>query len=159
MPIINEIQMNTPADVWRVVVDDTIAPTATPPKTPEQAAHAWATMDYIDAHPKTHDQGWWFTPTECGTVACFAGWASLLAGDRPVPMSGSLVYTDDTWQMEHVRGRAQELLGLTLEEACRLFAGGNTRADLRAHLAEIYGPRPVADPAPVDTQARVEVFA
>ena len=36
------------------------------------------TMNYILKHPEEHDQDVWYMHEECGTTACFAGWATIL---------------------------------------------------------------------------------
>lgn len=48
----------------------------------------------------------------CGTVGCIAGWACMLNGDKPTPGGGSQIY---------FFSRGQELLGLTKDQADRLF--------------------------------------
>jgi hypothetical protein len=44
---------------------------------------AYKVLDHIDAHPQQWRQGWWFTELDCGTAACFAGWACVLSGYKP----------------------------------------------------------------------------
>lgn len=68
------------------------------------------TMRHIKDYPEAHDQSHWM----CGTTACFAGWAAVLAG----------------WSMEKIqdnigRRAGAELLGLTYDEAGTLFSALN----------------------------------
>ena len=91
-------------------------------------------IDHITAHPEQHDQKFWLKTTECGTVACVAGWTCLLNGDEPDervaygnhtasvipadapnPDARSIAYSSS------VPERAKELLGLTPKEADALF--------------------------------------
>lgn len=135
------------------------------------AARAWAVMDFIETNPEKHDQGNWFftewmeTREEiekahadarennwCGTTACFAGWTSLLAGDRMLSWEERRNATDrffsteirsaDTGRVRSVRERARDLLGLTESQADLLFDGGNSRNELKRLITNIFGPRP-----------------
>lgn len=113
---------------------------------------AYRVLDHINAHPEQHDQGTWITVgTDCGTVACFAGWTCLLAGDMPATplfhhsneVSRVTVVDDGNEDHAHdrtVKYRAAELLGLYSGEWRLLFY---TRSDaLPRVVAEIFGPRP-----------------
>jgi|GEM_PF-3357940 hypothetical protein len=114
---------------------------------------AYRVLDHIDAHPEQHDQGTWIkVGTDCGTVACFAGWTCLLAGDTPaIPLitihnevSRVTVVEDGNEDHAHdrsVKYRAAELLGLYSGEWRQLFYVGS-RAALGRVVAEIFGPRP-----------------
>lgn len=83
------------------------------------------TFEHIDAHPEQWHQGCWLhQDEECGTVACVAGWACLLAGDEVA--SDGLVLTPKGQRIP-VDARAANLLGLTYEEAGALFSANNTR--------------------------------
>ncbi|BCP41407.1 hypothetical protein MINTMi27_15000 [Mycobacterium intracellulare] len=42
-----------------------------------------ATMQHIKDHPELHEQSSVFLQSECGTAACFAGWACMLSGFQP----------------------------------------------------------------------------
>jgi hypothetical protein len=71
------------------------------------------TMQYIKDHPERHKQSRFIT--ECGTAACYAGWAALLSGwSVQRILSGPMYY------------EGAELLGLTHWEAETLFDSGNT---------------------------------
>lgn len=86
------------------------------------------TLDYIVAHPKEWNQRDW----RCGTAACFAGNAALLAGWQWIMPFGD----PDQYLMSRrlADGRcstiAQSELGLTEDEAGWLFDGRNTLDDL-----------------------------
>lgn len=107
---------------------------------------AYRVLDQIDAHPETWNQAAW----DCGTAACFAGWALRLSGAK---LDGGLVPA--------VCDGPEHLIGLHVDvAACRvlridddvvgedtddeewLFASHNSRADLGRIVEEIFGPRP-----------------
>jgi hypothetical protein len=92
----------------------------------------------IEAEPEHHDQAYWIVDKgTCGTAACMAGWACVLAGD--VPTRG---YVEDCsrysaaaswWAYDHVESngvvvdaetRANELLDMDSEA----FGLGNEEA-------------------------------
>lgn len=102
---------------------------------------AYKILDQIDAHPETWQQGVW----DCGTAACFAGWAVRLAG-------GKVDLRDGVLDPLVIDG-PEELVGLEIPDAAEvalsascvspnLFDGSNTREDLGWLVAEIFGPRP-----------------
>lgn len=102
--------------------------------TAPNAELAWRVLDQIDAHPELWNQTKWIQKTDCGTTACFAGWACLLSGERE-PFDFS------------VSRRAAELLGIEYDESGEtdgheLFDGTNDRIALGWMVAEIFGPRP-----------------
>jgi hypothetical protein len=118
--------------------------------TAPNAALAYAVLDQIDAHPETWNQGTW----DCGTAACFAGWAVRLAGGEVDPLT---VATGDpivATGPEEIVGLAVDLAAervlrsncrIEADDACDdedLFYASNTRADLGRLVAEIFGPRP-----------------
>jgi hypothetical protein len=104
------------------------------------------TLDHIHTHPEQHDQEFWMRVSQrpssegpqvvtCGTAACFAGWATLLAGYVPYSRIG-----DGQWPVEVVpttaSGRkalpevvsfvAIKVLGISDAEADILFRASNT---------------------------------
>jgi hypothetical protein len=108
------------------------------------AALAYRVLDHIDAHPEEWDQTDW----QCGTSACFAGWA--------IRFSGGVMDNDIDGTV--VAGPA-ELIGMVADSAALkvlritdrqagwnagewLFSDSNTREDLGRLVAEIFGPRP-----------------
>lgn len=114
---------------------------------------AYLILDYIDAHPEQHDQDVWIQEKECGTAGCFAGWATLLSGDRPNTNHEDDAEAETVWvavagvdTSQYIPARAAELLGISFDEQAtwgnRLFNATNTREDLGRLVAEIFGPRP-----------------
>jgi hypothetical protein len=106
------------------------------------------TMEHIEAHPQEWDQQTWITKADCGTVACFAGWAVLLAHPEAeavygVPCScGACDRVAATANAVRLGGRkasiedvARDALGLTCKEGMRLFGAGNGMDDLRDIVA------------------------
>jgi hypothetical protein len=103
------------------------------------AALAYAVLDQIDAHPEQWDQATW----DCGTSACFAGWAVRLSGgisdasnvvDGPAELIGM-----------HVEYAAYRVLGIGfdgIDAGEWLFDPDNGREDLARMVEEIFGPRP-----------------
>lgn len=121
--------------------------------TAPNAARAYAVLDRIDADPDSHDQGWWFMRSECGTTACFAGLTCIIAGDQPDFDVDGDSSPEDGWTytgaLKTVDGgessasvRARDLLGIDYLQGKRLFYGSNTREQLGDLVAEIFGPRP-----------------
>ena len=102
---------------------------------------AYRVLDQIDAYPKSWDQGLWVGESpECGTIACFAGWACLLSD---VSMRDEFVLIDG--EEIHVEEAAESLLGIGHEDLMEhgdLFCGLNSRERLGQLVAEIFGPRP-----------------
>ena len=98
-------------------------------------ANLIATLKYIRREPKLFDMNNWGRKTHCGTAACLAGTACLVAGDRPLweivgtehsfdhvkPISREHGY--DYWGSTpvEVQVRGAELLGLTEDEADYAF--------------------------------------
>lgn len=93
------------------------------------------TLEHIKAHPEAWDQADW--RTVCGTAMCFAGHAATIAGGTW--QSNQISYLDavpeddadkvghlPSGRVIHVSARAQRDLGLTDDQAHRLFHGANT---------------------------------
>lgn len=81
-------------------------------------------------------------PATCGTTYCIAGYVGQLLNEqlrtsqwltKPMPDGG--------FQSIHVSEFAQEALGLTDEQANRLFRGSNSVEDVRRIAEEIAGER------------------
>ncbi len=108
-----------------------------------------ATMEQIEQHPELWDQDVWLT--DCGTKACFAGWASKLSGFKPVVIPASetplgeiyvsAVNEDDV----HVSDWAAEKLGLTSNEVDVLFDGSNSMGDLRRYVSALLDDKSILD--------------
>lgn len=98
-------------------------------------------MQHIDDHPAQHDQEVWLD--ECGTAACFAGWACLLSGwqvgavDNSMTIPTATVFSPDGLQELGVGTTARDLLGLTTDEAAQLFNSMNTRDELRLMVKDL----------------------
>jgi len=117
----------------------------TAPTTPN-AELAYKVLDHIDAHPKQWDQSFWLDRTDCGTVGCFAGWATALSGlEAKFNEWGYGRYVEVDGQPTMFREAAKELLGIGEEEGNALFSADNTREALGELVAEIFGPRPAAE--------------
>jgi hypothetical protein len=84
----------------------------------------------------------------CGTIACVAGWACLLSGDRFMTHR-NVQSADGTWY--DVADRATDLLGLDLTEAGVLFYT-ISEDQLRVTIEKIFGP----DPRMADSSARTD---
>jgi hypothetical protein len=83
-------------------------------------------MTHIEDHPEQHDQSVWVD--ECGTAACFAGWACLLSGWQVGPrwdFNGPLI-SPDTLIEKDTPEAAVDLLGIDIYDADRLFDARNT---------------------------------
>lgn len=123
--------------------------------TTPNAELAYKVLDHIDAHPELWRQDIYIGKAECGTVACFAGWACILSGEKPKFRSWNRFSTDvlDAAEFVFVGDRAEELLRANryvdegTDYESDLFAEFNTRWDLGRLVAEIFGPRPGGDPA------------
>jgi hypothetical protein len=115
---------------------------------------AYKVLDHIDAHPEQwRQQDWISRPdgADCGTAACFAGWACLLSGDTPrwefpadelterVNTTSGVELVHD---VEFVNDRAAYLLGISLYEADSLFDAENERDGIVRLVTELFGPRP-----------------
>ncbi len=116
---------------------------------------AWDTLDLIQAHPAKLDMNTWLSQAEedeigqtvvledltvgCGTTACFAGWAVLVAGGQ--------LFADSWGPMAQIGGDvdtvprvARNLLELSKEESLLLF---HCRVDeLASQVERFMGPRP-----------------
>lgn len=136
---------------------------------------AYRVLDHIDADPKSWDQGRWIRKTDCGTAACFAGWAVQLAGGKiefdrwgweKVELDGEVYTRDGVYGFADVALRALDIEddyvpgapgtdcgvpGCEDEdhEPPRLFDAANTREELGEYVRAIFGPRPATLPVPI----------
>lgn len=119
--------------------------------TAPNAELAYAVLDQIDLHPETWNQGTW----DCGTAACFAGWAVRLSGgvadtDPNSDSEGTVIIGPPGLVGLDVQDAAIHVLGTSgwtpspdyPEEMDWLFSADNYREDLGRMVAEIFGPRP-----------------
>lgn len=105
-----------------------------------------AVLDHIKAHPEQHLQETWGRRTECGTVACFAGWTVLLfkpgIAERfaAAPMRESILFPEllspraDLNEITDVSSTARNLLGLNIDQASTLFHAENTAGQLETMI-------------------------
>lgn len=90
-------------------------------------------LAHIDDHPEEYDQRFWIVwqrdraDWRCGTTACVAGRAALLAGWVPVDHNG---YVGKDGQTSFVSEVAMGLLGLSDHQAMNLFHA-RTEATMR----------------------------
>lgn len=99
------------------------------------------TLAYIEEHPEEWRQGRW----RCGSTACFAGHAALLAGAEWLHKKEINQATDEKVRapdgaVEWVNDYAKHVLGLTTDVAEALFHGNNTLSDLRRIVAGLVDP-------------------
>jgi hypothetical protein len=108
------------------------------------------TLTYLTEHPEEHDQTEWSRPENDGTVVgCVAYHAARLAGhtmDRSLAgRDGQCAHvagigcTGVGTELNHLFGVAQNELGLTHEQALRLFSPFNTLGKLWALAEEFTG--------------------
>jgi hypothetical protein len=112
------------------------------------AGLAYGILDHIKANPHSWNQLVWVN--ECGTVACFAGWACLLSGDKPSGTGMVRIATTvggDAWHVRGVEGRAMKLLGLeSYSEADKVFGVEiESLAELESRVLQTFGPRPESE--------------
>jgi hypothetical protein len=107
-------------------------------------------LQFIKDHPEKHDQGTWGHETDCGTAACFAGWAVLLNGYELQlqfgdPFGGHCfdVKSLKTGVRSAVATAAAEVLELTYGEAMTLFHAGNTFEELEQMVKNISNGDPI----------------
>lgn len=129
-------------------------------KTMEQRVRAFELLDFLEKNEDRHNQLTFLTtgyeanrpmPSDtrisltealewCGTTACAAGWACLLAGGRAfgsfVQMPGTGTTWHEMWRM------AGDLLGLNHGEITAMFFRAETLADVRKLIELYHGPRP-----------------
>lgn len=74
----------------------------------------------VEATPEAHEQSVWIKRDHCGTTACVAGWATLLAGDQPheaLFTNFERVRVAGSERLAYINQRARELLDLEEDEA------------------------------------------
>ena len=85
------------------------------------------TLNTIKANPKHWDQGKW----HCGTTHCFAGFAYLLHMGLPLTTTHHDLGVDILCQTRNI---VKNLLGLTFDQANKLFLCDNTLEDLEHYV-------------------------
>ena len=116
----------------------------------KNAGLAYEVLDYISKYPEQHDQAAYLSALgagdhaapgpDCGTVACFASWTAILAGDVLEHEDGGLIRIQGF--DSDIHDRAQELLGLSVYESLLLFLGTQDAKKLPEVVARLFGPRP-----------------
>lgn len=140
---------------------------------------AYRVLDHIDADPASWRQATWIKKTDCGTVACFAGWAVQLAGGKvelsrwgwsKVDLDGEVYTLHGVYSFadvalralniedNYVRGASCPDCGVPGcenedHELPELFDACNTREQLEEYVEAIFGPRPASLPAPIVSPA------
>lgn len=89
-------------------------------------------MQHIDDHPEQHDQAAWIN--ECGTAACFAGWAVMFTGGK---LSRDGVFVTVVGESDCVSRAAGRRLGISAVEGDVLFDASNTRDMLRLMVKDL----------------------
>lgn len=111
------------------------------------------TLDFIEENPDLHDQRYYGYRNACGSFACFAGWAVVLAGGEIVEEEvvvhedlenyrGRLAWREEVVMPgeeagESVRNAATEALGLTWTQASALFDDGNDLTRIKKIITAI----------------------
>lgn len=90
-------------------------------------------MQQIKDHPELHDQGPFFSENECGTAACFGGWACLLSGYNHID---GMVLSPSGFISAPAKV-AMNLLGITFPEATTLFSPANSRGMLELMVKDL----------------------
>lgn len=93
-----------------------------------------AIIGHIEAHPEEWDQRNWASRSDCGTAYCLAGLACVRSGGQAKFYRG-LEYASTCslpdGRTELIVLVAQDLLGLTNDQADILFDASNTIDDLK----------------------------
>ena len=114
------------------------------------------TISFIEKYPMLHDQRNWakvkvaapvvkklgpdLPPIDCGTSACFAGWATQFAGHK-FEFFGERRYRGETaWRTDEgldIEISALADLGISKRDAGKLFHPGNSADELRDMVDEL----------------------
>lgn len=96
------------------------------------------TMQHISDHPENHAQEMWFSENDCGTAACFAGWACLLSGLEAVNAGCRSAEVTTPHGVHGVAAvEAKKLLGITHDEADIIFDANNSADMLRLMVKDL----------------------
>ena len=93
-------------------------------------------MQHIDDHPEQHEQAVWVRH-ECGTAACFAGWAALLSDEMTEVEDRTGLFRDAGGELFTAREAAGQVLGVDGFESGELFDANNTRDMLRLMVKDL----------------------
>ena len=109
-------------------------------------------MTFINDNPRQHDQEVWGYTNECGTTACFAGWAGLMTG---LEIGRGFEWRDKRGQRVDVFKHATKVLGLTWYQAEVMFLEIDTREGLELAVKDIVnGKRTLCAGATYDERGR-----
>lgn len=116
-------------------------------------------MTFLKSNPEKHQQGVWLEHIDeigdghepiapetnfCGTTGCIAGWAVAFAKVHDPDVE--IIWTDGGGSYVHLPGHtrcsgvglaAQEILGLTNDQASYIFDGGRDMEEIEAAFDEI----------------------
>lgn len=100
--------------------------------------------DHLETHPNSHDQAVFAERNSCGTVHCAAGWTVVLAGWPLfwVKAAASTEVANKTYndgRFLPVDLAAQQILGLTDEQANSIFYDFGPRCQIVAKLRDLIG--------------------
>lgn len=93
-------------------------------------------MQHIDDHPEQHDQSTWVR-TDCGTAACFAGWAAILTFGTGIILRDGGFQCPPPYAHRIMSEVAADLLGLDEANADTLFHACNSRGMLRLMVKDL----------------------
>ncbi|WP_280455453.1 hypothetical protein [Nocardia brasiliensis] len=113
-----------------------------PITTPAQLDLARRVSEHVHAHPEQHDQTIFYRDDagSCGTAGCIAGWTAVLDGARPIfaELGSCLAFEVSTPGGDRLIAEyARKALGLTADEARRLFTPNQTDSSARDYLDEL----------------------
>lgn len=94
------------------------------------------TIQHIVDHPEQHNQGAVFN--ECGTPACFVGWAMHFSGLDAKEYYREIEGDSIEW--------ASENLGINIEDACTIFSSHNTIPMLQLMVKDVLNETPLGAP-------------
>ena len=122
--------------------------------TEPNAELAYRVLDHIDAEPDSWNQARW----ECGSAACFGGWAVRLGANALISYNSSdgsarVIEGPESLLDRYADDVANEVLGLDsaytrglVDDQDWLYDPSHDRETLGRVVEELFGPRPAATP-------------
>lgn len=110
-------------------------------------------MQHIQDHPEQHNQREWIE-NDCGTAACFAGWAVQFSDMQAVQTLTYGVFRDAAGGLYSTGEAAERVLGLTFEEALALFDARNGRHELALMVKDLVNGDQLLDRAEYKSVSR-----
>lgn len=103
------------------------------------------TLQHIEDHPEEWNQHTWYTDdpellpsgNQCGTAACFAGTAIILAGGTFEDCDSAYPPGRRDGDALHAGDLAQALLGISLLDRSVLFGPANTVEELKDFVGQL----------------------